>query len=342
MRRLASPFCCILFFFFPSLWDHQREEAVRGAGPQKAKKALRALKAFVKLQALVRGYLVRKQAAATLHSTQALIRAQATVRARTARNLLQDDRRLQLEFRHQPPFERNAEVRSENMSSFHRRLSASLDNVSNGFDRSPKIVEIDTCHPKSSSSSRRTNPSVLDLAHDLHSSSISSPMPCQIPARIPIPDSRNFQEYDWCLAGDKCRLSLTTHSTPRYMNSSGNAPVTPTKSVFGADGVLRRFMNVSNCPNYMASTQSFEAKSRSQSAPKQRPEPKFLFFLPRCSLMLENAWFPRCLMTGTDGCKRIRVGFAGDRPLWPYGKVCGKLMAFAGQQQTVLCDDGAR
>ncbi|RZR94782.1 hypothetical protein BHM03_00023554 [Ensete ventricosum] len=238
-----------------------------------AKKALRALKAFVKLQALVRGYLVRKQAAATLHSTQALIRAQATVRARTARNLLQDDRRLQLEFRHQPPFERYAEVRSENMSSFHRRLSASLDNVSNGFDRSPKIVEIDTCHPKSSSSSRRTNPSVLDLAHDLHSSSISSPMPCQIPARIPIPDSRNFQEYDWCLAGDKCRLSLTTHSTPRYMNSSGNAPVTPTKSVFGADGVLRRFMNVSNCPNYMASTQSFEAKSRSQSAPKQRPEP---------------------------------------------------------------------
>ncbi|KAJ8485115.1 hypothetical protein OPV22_017600 [Ensete ventricosum] len=146
-----------------------------------AKKALRFLKAFVKLQALVRGYLVRKQAAATLHSTKALIRAQATVRARTARNLLQDDRRLQQEFRHQPPFERYAEVRSENMSSFHRRLSASLDNVSNGFDRSPEIVEIDTCHPKSSSSSRRTNPSVLDLAHDLHSSSISSPMPRQVP-----------------------------------------------------------------------------------------------------------------------------------------------------------------
>ncbi|RRT52812.1 hypothetical protein B296_00050252 [Ensete ventricosum] len=248
-----------------------------------AKKALRALKAFVKLQALVRGYLVRKQAAATLHSTQALIRARAT--------------------------ERYAEVRSENMSSFHRRLSASLDNVSNGFDRSPKIVEIGTCRPKSSSSSRRTNPSVLDLAHDLHSSSISSPLPCQIPARIPIPDRRNFQEYDWCLAGDKCRLSLTTHSTPRYMNSSGNAPVTPTKSVFGADGVLRRFMNVSNCPNYIASTQSFEAKSRSQSAPKQRPEPSATRKrLPLSQVMVES----RASLSGSmmqRSCTRVQEAF---------------------------------
>ncbi|KAL0804699.1 hypothetical protein Bca101_097189 [Brassica carinata] len=43
---------------------------------QKARKALRALKGIVKLQALVRGYLVRKRAAAMLHSIQALIRVQ--------------------------------------------------------------------------------------------------------------------------------------------------------------------------------------------------------------------------------------------------------------------------
>ena len=45
---------------------------------------MRALKALVKLQALVRGYLVRRQAAATLQSMQALVRAQAAVRARRA------------------------------------------------------------------------------------------------------------------------------------------------------------------------------------------------------------------------------------------------------------------
>lgn len=51
---------------------------------QKARKALRALKGLVKIQALVRGYLVRKQATATLHGMQALIRAQATVKSKRA------------------------------------------------------------------------------------------------------------------------------------------------------------------------------------------------------------------------------------------------------------------
>ncbi|KAK9103874.1 hypothetical protein Sjap_021128 [Stephania japonica] len=45
-----------------------------------ARKALRALKGLVKFQTLIRGYLVRKKATATLHSLQTLIRAQQTVR----------------------------------------------------------------------------------------------------------------------------------------------------------------------------------------------------------------------------------------------------------------------
>jgi len=42
-----------------------------------ARKALRALRSLVKLQALVRGYLVRKQTAMTLRRLQALMRLQA-------------------------------------------------------------------------------------------------------------------------------------------------------------------------------------------------------------------------------------------------------------------------
>lgn len=50
-----------------------------------ARKALRALKGLVKLQALVRGHLVRKQATATLRCMQALITLQTKAREQRIR-----------------------------------------------------------------------------------------------------------------------------------------------------------------------------------------------------------------------------------------------------------------
>ncbi|OVA08528.1 IQ motif [Macleaya cordata] len=257
-----------------------------------ARKALRALKGLVKLQAVVRGYLVRKQATATLYSMQALIRAQATVRSQKTRSFSHKDHRFQPEIRSRKSIERFDDARSDYTSSIHsRRLSSSIETAMNNFDESPKIVEIDTYRPKSRS--RRTNTSTSDLCE--------SPLPCQIPARLLIPDCRHYPEFDWGFMGDEYKFS-TAQSTPRFVNSGGgsNLPVTPAKSVC-ADSFFRQY---SNFPNYMANTQSFRAKSRSYSAPKQRPEP-----VPRKKISLNELVESRASLSGVrmrKSCSQVQ------------------------------------
>ncbi|KAK7294271.1 hypothetical protein RJT34_17158 [Clitoria ternatea] len=231
-----------------------------------ARKALRALKGLVKIQALVRGYLVRKRAAATLHSMQALIRAQTAVRTQRARrSMSKENRFLPPEVLARKSMERFDETRSE----FHsKRLPTSYETSLNGFDESPKIVEIDTY--KTRSRSRRYTSTMSECGEDMPCHVLSSPLPYPVPGRISVPDCRHVQDFDWYLNVDECRFA-TAHSTPRFTNYvPSNAPATPAKSVCGDTF----FRPCSNFPNYMANTQSFNAKLRSHSAPRQRPEPK--------------------------------------------------------------------
>ncbi|KAJ7969528.1 Protein IQ-DOMAIN like [Quillaja saponaria] len=259
-----------------------------------ARKALRALKGFVKLQALVRGYLVRKQATATLYSMQALVRAQATVRSQKARRVIlnkTNNEANRFEIRARKSMERFDDTRNEHTAPIlGRRLSSSFDasiNPTNYNDENPKILEIDTGRPISRS--RRINTPMSDFGDDPQFQALSSPLPCRTPARLSITVSRNFNGSDWGLTGQECRSS-TAQSTPRFTNSIGsNAPVTPAKSVC-AESFFRQY---GNFPNYMANTQSFKAKLRSHSAPKQRPEQG-----PRKRLSLNEMMESRSSLSG--------------------------------------------
>ncbi|KZV21630.1 Iq-domain 31 [Dorcoceras hygrometricum] len=229
-----------------------------------ARKALRALKGLVKLQALVRGYLVRRRATATLHSMQALIRAQASFRAWKTRRSISNHETF-ASFQARKSLEKYDDARIENPMTLHsRRLSASFENAINAFDESPKIVEMDTgCRPKSRSR-RGHNTWICDPGEDSSGQAVSSPFSNRIPASILIPESRNFPDKEWAITGDEWHFS-TAQSTPRFSSPCGcNAPSTPAKS-FCVDNYFS--------PNYMANTQSFSAKLRSHSAPKLRPEP---------------------------------------------------------------------
>ncbi|KAL6491720.1 iq-domain [Orobanche gracilis] len=263
-----------------------------------ARKALRALKGLVKLQALVRGYLVRKRAAATLHCMQALIRAQTAVRSQRARRSMSSEYRFQPEIRSRKSSERFEETRSESHS---RRLSSSYDTSLHKFDESPKIVEIDTCGPKSRS--RRMSTCMSEYCDDHYYQMISSPLPCPVSNCLSTPNCHRGPDFGWGFAQEDYKFA-TAQNTPRFGCSvRAYAPTTPAKSVCG-DSFFRPY---SNCPSYMANTQSFRAKLRSHSAPKQRPG-----LGPKKRLSLDEIMASRASFSGVRmqrSCSQVEEDF---------------------------------
>ncbi|EYU38984.1 hypothetical protein MIMGU_mgv1a008113mg [Erythranthe guttata] len=204
-----------------------------------SRRALRALKALVKLQALVRGHLVRKQTAYTLRRLQALVRAQ--VRARAGRCLSSDSPHSSIKSSHfncnGPPTPEKFEhvIRARSMKH-EQHLITMLKR--NGSNRTDKILEMDTENiPHAATTKRRS----------LFYSAQLTPGPTQ-----------------------HCR----SFSTPTYYSASSSrggsskrGAFTPTKS----EASRSCLSGYSDHPNYMAYTESSKAKARSISAPKQRP-----------------------------------------------------------------------
>lgn len=150
-------------------------------------------------------------------------------------------------------------------------------------EQNDKILEVDPGKPKYGSSRRQTNPHNY---HPMHSSSsthisdpnsrsfstvLESPSKDSTAAQLSVPSPTSV-EMEHSLS--PIRLPIVTSvlgESPQFYSATSRAtgarrgPFTPAKSECSFGGYT-------DYPNYMANTESFKAKARSQSAPKQRPE----------------------------------------------------------------------
>ncbi|ONI06971.1 hypothetical protein PRUPE_5G092600 [Prunus persica] len=249
-----------------------------------ARRALRALKGLVRLQALVRGHIARKNNAARLQRLQAILRAQA--RARTGRSQISElshSRTKSSQF-HQPgpatpeKFEhpiRSRSTKLEQFSTLRRNISRSYGTTDD--EKNDRVLEIDTGKPYIATKRRNLFHSThLALASDQYSHSFTtskdstshqtlpSPSSCEVQSLTPLKFSREVEEDSFCTANSSPQF----YSTSSRGGNSKRSPFTPTRS----DGSKSYLSGYSDYPSYMACTESSKAKLRSLSAPKQRPQ----------------------------------------------------------------------
>lgn len=209
-----------------------------------ARKALCALRGLVKLQALVRGQLVRRQANATLRRMQALVDAQSRLRAQRARMLDADHATPPAAYQRRSPHHPIPMRRS------------SYEAMDRSGEEHVKVVEMDAGDParrgRSSCSAAATESRERRLAEYYHQGGGGqcSPAPFLFAPDLS-PQGGYSGHLEDVFAFDP---AATARSSP-YV-----APYDD-----GADGY-------GVVPSYMANTESSRAKARSQSAPRQRTD----------------------------------------------------------------------
>ncbi|XP_058763660.1 protein IQ-DOMAIN 22 isoform X2 [Vicia villosa] len=258
-----------------------------------ARKALRALKGLVKLQALVRGHIERKRTAEWLKRMQSLVRAQARFNAARALQTSHSNggpatpeksespvRSRSMKSEHSPIFKRNGSKSclsfsgniSENQidEQSWNRVKSLIRSYSRSDEKTERIVEIDSGKQHIIASKRRNLfHSISDTDHYYYSQNLT-----------PTKDSKSqhsshSQSCEVQSYYNPLKLSEVEENSPQFLSSATSkedgykrSPFTPTKS----DGSRSNLKGYSDYPSYMAYTESSKAKVRSMSAPKQRPQ----------------------------------------------------------------------
>ncbi|CAN1751941.1 Protein IQ-DOMAIN 24 [Linum perenne] len=270
-----------------------------------ARRALRALKSLVKLQALVRGHIVRKQSADMLRRMQTLVRVQA--RARASRTLPSEPLHSSSKFSH---LRYSAAGGSPQKDHFPRPYTAKLDGPSNLKRCSSNSNITDVAELEKG----KTGSNWLDrwMEESLWTNhAVSSPRKNHRTCDDDKTDDKILEVDTWkphmknhhrtfqtpqqyLLASSDHVYGLTPFDSPsksstRPMNAVSSREPLPPNSVSSRPGSSGRkggnpftparsetswgyFNGYSSYPNYMANTESSIARFRSQSAPRQRVE----------------------------------------------------------------------
>ncbi|KAJ4835071.1 hypothetical protein Tsubulata_028843 [Turnera subulata] len=274
-----------------------------------ARRALRALRALVKLQALVRGHIERKRTADWLHRMQAILRAQARARAGRSQVSESSHSSSKSSHFHQPgpatPEKFEHVIRAKSGKYEQSSILKKLGSKSNGRaigdqdathlsfnwseqmrdqrpfsraaiaddEKSDKILEIDPGKPYTNPKRRNLfHSSHLALASDQYSHSFTTSKDSLAHLTVPSPSSGEVQSFSpMKFTFEAEETFCTAENSPQLYSASSRGGKRSPFTPAKSDGTRSFLSGYSDYPNYMSNTESSRAKVRSLSAPRQRP-----------------------------------------------------------------------
>ncbi|CAO2838889.1 unnamed protein product [Amaranthus hypochondriacus] len=271
-----------------------------------ARRALKALKGLVKLQALVRGHFVRKQSTDMFRRLQALVRVQDRACANRALSIDSPIRDKNEKVEDSPIVKRCGSTRSngnklsgtnwvDNWIEAGSTLSSPnpIKIVRSEDEKFDKILEVDSWKPHSkpkktrNQSFRQQHPVHNVTVEDYHNRSFAASdylarycvnndfrKPNENPS---VDDVASLKSLQFPLQACPTAESISPpdqaylQADPRAFGSSRRSPKTPLRYEYATSRKFEKIGFASFAsPSYMANTESSRAKSRSHSVPRQR------------------------------------------------------------------------